>query len=237
MNDTYRSKYAAISKEDWVQLGYLPENVPKLTRKVHPIFARGNDSRPLGHEHIWPQYKSQQEYNAMLDEMGPVLELASYILETPKSLDFLYQVAHSARRLQPPYILNNQGHRCTEFGWAEASTTDARQRARDNLHNLSSSLTFQIMDPEFFPDVQGSLAITKPTLMGFMQGVKIDKVSSEIGSASRITINKTYIRRLRELNAQEKAQGGNPVPEKLSLQFILAVALGHEVNVSLILSH
>ena len=229
MNDTYRSKYPAILEEDWVNLGYLPENRPKLTRNIHHLFQYSNASRPKDYPHIWPQYESEEEYNGMLKEMGPVLRLASCILESPKSLDFLHEVSHSPRKILLPHLLTNQGHRSKEFGWDAKSMAETRERARDSLRNLSHSLTFQIMDPESFPPVQGSLAITKHTLVGFMNGVKIDNVSSGAGSASRITINQIYVRKLMEL----KTQGEETIPEKMSLQLKLAVTLCHEVNVSL----
>ena len=232
MNDTYRSKHATIWEQDWVKLGYLPERDQIMTRKALPIFQRGNGSRPAGYQYIWPQYQSSEAYEAMYAYLGPILELASYILESPRSLEFLDEVTHSTRRILPPHVLTNQGHRCKEFGWTEGPSKETRQRARKTLHNLSSSLTFQIADPELFPEIQGSLAITKHTLVGFMNGVNIGNDPIGMGSASRIIINKTYIRRLNELIAQEKAEG-RTMPEKMSLQFKLAATLGHEVNVSL----
>lgn len=81
--------------------------------------------------------------------------------------------------------------------WSEPPVT-GRQMARIALRRLSGSLTFTMGDPKVNPAVKGSFAVTAPTLVGFPKGVKINEASSQMGSASRITLNERFIFMLRE---------------------------------------
>ncbi|CAD6571123.1 MAG: hypothetical protein ASARMPRED_004207 [Alectoria sarmentosa] len=225
MDSNSRSRYTSLLKEDWVKLGYLHEEDSGLTRKFHPLFQRTNALRPLGAEHIWPQYKSEVEYHAMCAEMGTIFQMASSMLETSKSLDFLYQVANSPRKVSNTGS-SNQGRPCKEFGWTEPpSKAMARQAARDALRRLSRFLTFQIGDPEANPAVRGSFGSTEVTLDHFLEGVKMNDVSSKSGMASKITLNEDYILRLRELDNQE----GDTTSQRISLQLKMAITLCHEI--------
>lgn len=228
MDSNSRSRYTALLKEDWIKLGYLREDDPGLTKKLHPLFQHTNASRPRGAEHIWPQYKSEVEYDAMCAEMGTIFQMASNMLETSKSLDFLYQVANSPRKTSNTGS-SNQGRPCKEFGWTEPpSKAMGRQMARVALRRLSRSLTFQIGDPEVNPAVQGSFGSTEATLEHFPEGVKMNDVSSKSGIASKITLNEDYILRLRELDARE----GDTTSQRISLQLKMAITLCHEIAVS-----
>ena len=153
MDSQTRSEYESLLQEDWVKLGYQPDDLglksqpddPGLKSELHPLFQRTNASRPSGAEHIWPQYKSEGEYETLCAELGIVFQTASNMLETPASLDFLYQVAHNPRKIsqQGP---SNQGRPCKEFGWSEPPFT-GRQMTKIALRRLSRSLTFTISDP------------------------------------------------------------------------------------------
>ena len=225
MDSKTRSSYASLSNDDWIKLGYLREDDLGLTGNIHPLFQRINTSRPSGAEHIWPQYKSEDDYESMCAEMGTVLRMASNMLETPQSLDFLYQVAFSSRKVSRNGS-SNQGRPCKEFGWNEPPNF-GRGMAKDALRRLSRSLTFQIGDPETNPAVRGSFAVTASTLVSFPQGVKINDAGKP-GTASRITLNQDYILALRYLMAQE----GDTTSQRKSLEFKMAQTLGHEVVVS-----
>lgn len=228
MDSQTRSNYTSILKEDWVELGYQREDDQGLKKKTHPVFQRTNESRPPGAEYIWPQYKSESEYDQMYAEMGVILQMASNMLESPKSLDFLYQVAYSPRKISDGG-LSNQGRPCSEFGWAEPPPNPmVRQDARNALRRLSQSLTFQVDDPEANPAVRGSVAVTKWTREYFRNGVKMNDVSSRSGMASKITLNAAYTRKLMELDAQE----GDATHQKMSLQVMMAKSLCHEIAVS-----
>lgn len=229
MDSETRSKYASLSKEDWAKLGYQDE--PGLTRTVHPLFQRTNAARPPGAEHIWPQHKSEAEYDKFFSEMGNIFKMASNILESSKSLEFLYQVAYSLRRVSQKGT-NNQGRPCTEFGWTEPPTKAfGRQMAKDALRRLSHSLTFLIGHPEANPAVGDSIAVTEPRAVNFMAGVKINDASGTSGMASRITLNQVHILKLRGLGAQE---GVGTTAQSMSLQFKIAITLCHEIAVSTI---
>ena len=87
-----------------------------------------------------------------------------------------------------------------------------------------------INDPNANPAVRGSFAVTTPTLVGFPKGVKINQASSQMGSASRITLNERFILMLRELDAQKE----DTTSQRMSLQVKMAITLCHEINVSVI---
>ena len=229
MDSQTRSKYASLLREDWIKLGYPVEDDLGMTGDFHPLFQRTNDSRPPGAKHIWPQFKSESEYETLCAELGTSLQMASNMLQTPKSLGFLYQVAYSPRRVSKQG-LSNQGRPCKEFGWSEPAD-NAHQIARAALRHLAHSLTFQIRDPEAHPRVQGSVAVTAHTLLGFTEGVKINDASSIRGMASIITINQDIIDKLRELDAQDQ----DTTSQKMSLQMKIAKTLCHEIAVSTML--
>ncbi len=225
MDSKTRSSYTSLSNEDWIKLGYLREDDLGLTGNIHPLFQRTNASRPSGAEHIWPQYKSEDDYESMCAEMGTVLRMASNMLESPQSLDFLYQVAFSPRRVSKTGP-SNQGRPCKEFGWYDPPNF-GRGMAKDALRLLSRSLTLQIGDPETNPAVRVSFAVTASTLVSFPEGVKVNDAGRP-GIAARITLNQNYILQLRDLAAQE----GDTTSQRTSLESKMAQTLGHEVVVS-----
>lgn len=216
-----------------MKLGYQrDEDDPALKCELHPIFQRTNASRSTGAEHIWPQYKSESEYKELCDELGTVLQIASKILETPSSLDFLYQVVYS-RRVTAGQDLSNREPPRKEFGWDQRPVT-GRQMARDALRRLSHSLSFTISCSHANPFIEGSVALTATTatdLEGFPDGVKINEASNKMGTASTITLTKHIILMLKKLNTQEE----DTTPQMLSLQVKLAITLCHEIAVSVIL--
>ena len=230
MDSQWRSRYQSLLTEDWVGLGYLPQPEPGLTGNIHDIFQRTNASRPPSVQHIWPQFRSEDEYDAMFAELGTVLQMASNILATPASLDFIYQVAFSFREERGG--LTHQGHICREFGHQPIfSPALARQEARKALRGLSRSITLQIGDPVSNPEVVPAFAVTSFTLVYFMDGVRVNDVGKETGLASRVTLNEAYILKLRQLDAQE----GDTTFQKMSLQLKMAITLCHEITVSTML--
>ena len=227
MDSQWRSEYESLSTEDWVGLGYLPKPETGLTGDVHQIFQRTNASRPPTVQHIWPQYRSQDEYDAMFAELGTVLQMASNILTSPASLEFIRQVAFSSREERGGFT--HQGHVCREFGHQPTEYPHlARQEAKNALRALSHSITLQIGDPRSNPEVVPAFAVTTFTLAYFMDGVRLNDASKETGLASRITLNEAYILMLRQLEAQE----GDTTFQKMSLQLKMAITLCHEVTVS-----
>ena len=71
--------------------------------------------------------------------------------------------------------------------------------------------------------------MTTATLVGFPKGVKINEASSQMGSASRITLNERFILMLRELDAQKE----DTTSQRMSLQVKMAITC-QEINVSVI---
>ena len=231
MNSQTRGKYKSILREDWVKLGYQSdEDDPGLKGEIHPLFQRTNPSRPKGAEHIWPQYMSEGKYKKLCDELGPVLQIASNMLETPSSLDFLYQVVYSPR-VTAGQGLDNRGHPYKEFGWDVIPPVTGRQMARDALFRLSHSLSFMISCLHDNPAMEGTIGLTATNLKGFQDGVKINEASGKPGLASTITLNKHFVCVLKKLNAQEEDTTSQ---KKLSLQVTLAITLCHEIAVSVI---
>lgn len=225
MDSESRKQYESLSEEDWVELGYQGGEDPGLTRKLHPLFQRTNTSRPVDARFIWPQYRSEAEYDAFCVRMGPVLQLASNILDTPASLEFLYQVAHSERQ-DARHDLDEHGRPYQEFGWGDEQPTVMQHVwAKEALRRLARSLAFRVSDTMENPAI---VAETAHTLVGFQQGVLINEASSRWGMASRITLNKSFLDRLAEVDAQD----GDFTSQKMSLQLKLAVTICHEIAVS-----
>lgn len=150
------------------------------------------------------------------------------MLETPASLDFLYQVAYSPR-ITSRQGLSKRGRPCKEFGWSEPPPVTGRQMAKMALRRLSHSLTFMIGDSNVNPEVEDSFAVTIPTLTGFSKGVKMNEASSLMGSAGRIIVNEDYLLMLRDLDIQKE----NTTSQRMSLQVKMAITLCHEISVSL----
>ena len=166
----------------------------------------------------------------MFAKLGTVLLIASNILTTPASLDFIYQVVSSSREERGG--LTNQGHISREFGYQTTIFPAlARQEARKALRSLSHFTTLQIGDPLSNPEVVPAFAVTRFTLVYFMEGVRLNDVSKETGLASRITLNEAYILKLRQLDAQEE----DITSQKMSLQLKMAITLCYEVTVSTML--
>ena len=227
MDSQGRSRYESLSNEDWVGLGYLPKPHSGLTGDVHEVFQRINASRPPTVQHIWPQFRSQDEYDVMFAELGTVLHMASNILTSPASLEFIWQVAFSSR--EEPGGLTHQGHVCREFGHRSTiSPRFMRQAAKKALRLLSHSITIQVGDPLSNPKVVEAFAVTSFTLVSFMEGVRLNDAGNKTGLASKITLNEAYILMLRQLDAQEE----DTTMQKMSLQLKMAITLCHEVTVS-----
>ena len=227
MDSATRDEYPSVLETDWLKLGYPPIR-ESPTRDLHPLFRRIYLSRPSGEEQIKPQYMSEQEDAEMCAVMRPILQLASNMLVTPKSLDFLYQVAFSPRKsIRGEH--SEQGRPQVEFGWTEPHDQRVgRQMTKDALHRLSRSLTFYIADPRDSPDVEENIAFTNPVVRSSGDGVKINDVSRISGVESMMTLNKKYITMLKEFGTQE----GDTEVQKMIIQFVLAKTLCHEVAVS-----
>ena len=119
------------------------------------------------------------------------------MLETLKSLDFLYQVAFSPRTSARGQR-SDRGRLCKEIGWTEhPSPLMAREATKRALRQLSRSLTFQIGDPEIKPDITSAMAFTNPNIVGFGDGVKMNEVSEISGMASVFTLNERFIKMLK----------------------------------------
>ena len=227
MDSQARDKYPSILEEDWVELGYQRGDDPGLAEKIHPIFQRTNASRPPGSEHIWPQYKSETDYGTMYDKMGVILQMASNMLVSPQSLDFLYQVARSPRR-DSDKGPSKQDRPCKEFGWAKPpSKSMIRQHARNALNRLAHSLTFQVGDSEANPGLGSDIAQTKWTYSTFRSGVKLNDLD-EAGIASKITLNSAFLLQLITLDREEE----DTTDQKMSLQVKIAMTICHEIAVS-----
>ena len=226
MNSQARSKYSTISNEDWVKLGYRPLYEPGLTNEIHHLFQYTHASRSKDAPRTWPQLNSKAEYDEMCTQMGPVLQLASNMIQSPKSLDFVYDVVYSPRE---DGGLDNQGRTCKEFGRKEHPFPAIRRdMAKKALRSLSRSLRFQVADPEANPAVQTSFAATGFALTNFEGGIKIDEVSSKLGLASKIYLNRNFIVKLKELDTHE----GDTTAQKMTLELKMAITLCHEVAVS-----
>ena len=236
MDSESRSKLAWISEEDWENLGFLPEpnqglksdfqQIQGPDNDVHPLFQRTNAFRPAGQEYIWRQHMSESKYREMYRVLGPSIQLASQILGSPRSLEFLYQVAYSSKKT-PKGQLSTEERPCKEFGWPgiyELPQKKRREWAINALSNLAHSLSFEIND------AQSSMAFTDINLRPeFKDGARIDDTAGRPGLASVITINQDYFDMLLGLDTQE----GDTTAQMMNLQLKLAITLCHEVSVSI----
>ncbi len=227
MDAKTRNKYSAFLEEDWAKLGYLAtpgsnEYGLGLTNAKHPIFQYTNVARPNTDQPIWLQY-SIDNYELLCAEIDPILRLASLMLESTASLDFLYDVIYNPRH-DPIEPVEFSGYAVLEIEPTESNKV-RRSMAKEALNKLSESIVFLVETPKDDPE-KDSHCNTVPSLGIQSYGINIaDDADSPKGIGSMIRINKSYLVKLTRLLARE----GNNTSQILTLQFKIATLICHEI--------
>ncbi|KAK4695210.1 hypothetical protein P7C71_g2501, partial [Lecanoromycetidae sp. Uapishka_2] len=227
MDAKTRNKYSAFLEEDWAKLGYLAtpgsnEYGLGLTNAKHAIFQYTNNARPNPKQPIWLQY-TIDSYELLCAEIDPILRLASLMLESTASLDFLYDIIYNVPQ-EPVEAVEYNGCPVLEI---ELTETDESKRnmARQALDKLAESIVFLVETPKDDPETDCHCN-TVPSLAIHPYGINIaDDTESPKGIGSMVRINRSYLIKLTKLLAREE----NNVSQILSLQFKVATLICHEV--------
>ena len=153
-----------------------------------------------------------------------MLQLASALLESPASLDFLYYVIHSPRFL-PMEVAEFGGRPVYEFQRVMVSREARRRKAKEALDRLAESLCFVVESPK--EDAKEDFhRLTEPSLAIYPYGINVvDESPTPRGIGSMIRINKSYLVKLTQLLARE----GDNTAQILSMQFKIATSICHEI--------
>ena len=227
MDTKTRNKYSTFLEEDWARLGYLAtpganEYGLGLTNTKHPIFQYTNIARPSTSQPIWLQY-SLDNYELLCAEIDPILRLATLMLESTPSLDFLHDVIFNPR-IDPIKIIEYNGCPVLEIEPSESNEAK-RDMTKEALKKLAESIVFLVETPKDDPE-KDSHCNTAPSLSIQPYGINImDESKSPKGIGSSIRINKIYLVSLTKLLAREE----NNTSQILSLQFKVATLICHEI--------
>lgn len=227
MDAKTRNKYSTFLEEDWAKLGYLAtpgsnEYGLGLTNTKHAIFQYTNNGRPNTLQPIWLQY-TIEDYELLCAEIDPILRLASLMLESTASLDYLYDIIYNPRQ-EPVEAVEYNGYPVPEIEPTESNEI-RRNMAKEALNKLAESIVFLVETPKENPE-KDCHCNTVPSLAVQSYGINIaDDADSPKGIGSMIRINKSYLIKLTKLLAREE----NNVSQILSLQFKVATLICHEV--------
>ncbi len=227
MDARTRDKYSTFIEEDWARLGYLdPPSSQEyglgLTLPKLPIFHHKHHSRPTVGHVIWSQYTDTQ-YEKLCAELDPALRLASAMLQSPASLDLVYNIIYGPRRF-PRERMDYEGQPVFEIECIETNET-RRNMAKKALNRLAESLSFIAENPE--EDGRKNCDATVSHCLALHSyGINIAEDSgTPRGIASTIRLNRNHLSKLTELLGQD----GDNTSQILTLQFKLAVSICHNI--------
>ena len=226
MDHQARNKISAINPNDWEKLGYSDSTIANdetegLTNEIDPIFHFDHPSHKTP---IWLGINKSQ-YEDLLVDIKPMLQLASLLIRSSPSLNADYDLYYSPR-VHPEERVSFGGRPVLEYRHVE--TTEAYEpRRRDladaALDRLAGVVSFGIGEP----DSERVLAQTLVSLARHPSGVNIqDDTDLPKGIGSTICFSKVLIADLRRLRNEE----GVDNKLKLSnLTFKGAAMLCHEL--------
>jgi len=167
-------------------------------------------------------YMSNSEYKLMFADMEHVFALASAMLDTPASLEFLYNVIFCNRTMVEPRKPEDEAFLALDIDpYSATAAIDRHEQARQALNRLAESLTWQF-DNSIQPDEH---AVTTPYLDEYPDGVGIrDNAGSHKGLASSIKLGQSSLDDLRRLSNENV-----DVRKLLTLRFKVALTMCHEV--------
>lgn len=167
-------------------------------------------------------YMSNENYYLMAEDLRPVFKLATEILLTPASLDFLYDVIWSPRTRDSGATLPNV--RPAETIVPKARKTEKnRADVRAALERLAVSLSWRL------EQLSDEYALILPVLWDHQNGVCIrDDNGSHLGVASVIRINQYLLTQLKKLGENPHTDPDTGTARLFSLRFKIAQTLCHE---------
>lgn len=98
MNAVARAVFPSVRDDEWQWLGYMDTSMPHtstLTNEIHPLLQFSNDQRGEGRERVWTLLEGNVE--EMEQMMLPVLRLATKIILSPASIQFIYYILYGPR--------------------------------------------------------------------------------------------------------------------------------------------
>ena len=230
MDAQARNRITALKPEDWKKLGYSDSTAANdaaegLTNEIDPIFRYEHPSRTAP---IW-DHCSEAQYEDLLVDLKPMLQLASLLLRSSPSLNADYDLLYSPR-VHPEQRVTFEDRPVLEFHRVE-TTKDYWPRRRDlanaALDRLAGVITFRIASEEEQPELKGTNGFTEVTLKERSRGVNIqDDTNLSKGIASQIWIHKRFLTQLRRLRTEK---GVDNILKSASLTFKGAAMLCHEI--------
>ena len=227
---TRNNSVMPIRPEDWEKLGYSDSTtanykIEGLTNEIDPIFRYTHPSRTVP---IW-QKMTKFQYEELLVDIKPMLQLASFLLRSSPSLNADYDLYYSPR-VHPKERVNSDGMPVLEYrhvDTAEHYRGERKDRANAALDRLAGVVDFRVVSKEENPEIEGSLAMNTSYLGVHTRGVNIqDDTNLSKGVGSTIWINKVLITNLRRLRNEK---GVDNTLKICSLWFKGAANLCHEL--------
>lgn len=230
MDAQARNSIMPIKPEDWKKLGYSDSTIANdenegLTNEIDPIFRYTHLSRAVP---TW-QTLTEAQYEELLVDIKPMLQLASLLIRSSPSLNADYDLYYSPR-VHPKErvksgslpVLEYRHLDTTEPYWGER-----RDRANAALDRLAGVVDFRVVSEEENPEIEGVLAMTTSYFEVHPRGVNIqDDTDISKGAGSTIWINKMLLADLRRLRNEK---GVDNTLKICSLWFKGAANLGHEL--------
>lgn len=230
MDARARNKIGVLKSEDWKRLGYTdPTTVSNaaegLTNEIDPIFRFRHPSRTTP---IW-ELLTEAEYEDVLVDLKPMLQLASLLLRSSPSLNADYDLLYSPR-VHPAERVTHEDRPVLEFHHVN-TTKDywptRRGLANAALDRLAGVITFVIVSEEQNSQIKGTNGYTEATFRYHPHGVNIqDDTDLSKGMGSQIWIHDRFITELRRLQTEKNVDNTLKIA---SLTVKGAAALCHEV--------
>ena len=207
MDAQARNKIGALKPEDWVKLGYSNSTTANnaaegLSNEIDPIFRFRHPSRTTP---IWASLNEAQ-YNDLLVDLKPMLQLASLLLRSSPSLNADYDLLYSPR-VHPAERVTFEDRPVLEFHHVD-TTKDywpkRKELANAALDRLAGGITFLIASEEQNPQVKGTNGYTEITFRYNPQGVNIqDDTGLSKGMGSQIWIHDRFLTEFRRLRTEK----------------------------------
>ena len=205
MDAQARDKIMAITAKDWEKLGYTGSttaNNEGLTNEIDPIFRYKHPSRSTP---IWESL-SEAQYEDILVDLKPMLQLASLLLRSSPSLNADYDLLYSPR-VHPENPVTYEGRPVLEFHHVETTKSywpRRRELANAALDRLAGVIAFQIASEEENPSLEDSNGLTVIAFRGHPRGVNIlDDANLSRGIASQIWIHSRFPTELKRLRTEK----------------------------------
>lgn len=230
MDARARNKIGALMPEDWEKLGYtdpttVNDAAEGLTNEIDPIFRFRHPSRIAP---IW-DHLDEAQYEDLLVDLKPLLQLASLLLRSSPSLNADYDLLYSPR-VHPAERVTLEGRPVLEFHHVDTTKEywpERRRLANAALDRLAGVITFRVASEEENIELEGCNGYTEISFKEHPHGVNIqDDTNLSKGMASQIWIHSRFFTELRRLRIEKGIENSLKIA---SLTVKGAAMLCHEV--------